>query len=391
MKTLLSFFLLITLSNIVVAQTTAIPDPIFESILISRGYDSGTPDGLVLTSSIDTITQLTVQGGAAGVGTTIADLTGIEDFIALESLNCHSNHLTTLDLSQNTALLSLNCYNNQLTSLEVSQNTSLNWLACYSNQLTILDVSQNTTLGYLRCNNNQLTTLNLNQNIDLWSLLCSNNQLTILDVSQNSTLSNFICNNNQLTVLDVSQNTSLSTLYCDNNLLTTLDVSQNTALESFWCHNNQLTCLNMKNGNNHNIFADFGIGFVSNFSANNNSNLTCIEVDDVAYATISWSLIDAQSSFSTSCPTPCAVGIKENNLSNLSLYPNPTTGKFTIDFGEIKTDINATLTNSLGQVILFLQFESTDFINLNIESPTGIYFLKLESDGEVITKKIIKE
>ena len=400
-----------TLSNVVIAQTTTIPDPIFESILISRGYDSGTPDGLVLTNSIDTITQLTIQGGAAGSGTTIADLTGIEDFIALESLNCHDNNLTSLNLSQNTALSSLNCYNNQLTTIDISQNTSLTWLACYSNQLTTLEVSQNTTLGYLRCNDNQLTTLNINQNIALWSLLCSNNQLTTLDLIQNTALTNFICDNNQLTTLDVSQNTLLSTLYCYNNLITTLDVNQNTALAYLWCHynqlttldvsqnvvlrkfncsNNQLTCLNMKNGNNHNIVADFGFG--TDFSANNNPNLTCIEVDNVAYATTSWSSIDVQSSFSSSCPNPCTVGIKENSLSNISLYPNPTTKNFTIDLGEVKTTIKTTLTNSLGQVILRQQFESTDIINVEIDAPKGIYFLQLEtSSGELITRKIIKE
>jgi hypothetical protein len=59
------------------------------------------------------------------------------------------------------------------------------------------------------------------------------------------------------------------------------------------CHNNQLTCLNVKNGYNTNMFAGF--------SADNNPNLTCIEVDDVAYSNANWTDIDAQTSFSTDC------------------------------------------------------------------------------------------
>ncbi|PCI93602.1 MAG: secretion protein [Flavobacteriales bacterium] len=85
------------------------------------------------------------------------------------------------------------------------------------------------------------------------------------------------------------------------------------------------------------------------------------------------------------------VGLKEYNLSNISLYPNPTTENITIDLGEIKQNVKATLTNSLGQVILSKNYTSTNIINLDIDAPSGIYFLHLEIDGEVITKKIIKE
>ena len=51
----------------------------------------------VPTANINTITSLDVSS------TFIADLTGIEDFTALESLWCHDNQLTSLDVSQNTA------------------------------------------------------------------------------------------------------------------------------------------------------------------------------------------------------------------------------------------------------------------------------------------------
>ena len=62
-------------------QYTLIPDAYFETELIHQGIDSGTPDGKVLTSKINTLTTLNVRG----VGL-IADLTGIQDFTALKSL-----------------------------------------------------------------------------------------------------------------------------------------------------------------------------------------------------------------------------------------------------------------------------------------------------------------
>src|SRR5690606_22308234 len=60
-----------------------------------------------------------------------------------------------------------------------------------------------------------------------------------------------------------------------SNKLTYLDVSQNTALKILLCHTNELTKLNVKNGNN---------TILEHMQAQNNPNLSCIQVDDVADA-----------------------------------------------------------------------------------------------------------
>jgi hypothetical protein len=94
-------------------------------------------------------------------------------------------------------------------------------------------------------------------------------------------------------------------------------------------------------------------------------------------------------------PEDCEViytGIEENSLSKLSFYPNPTTSTLNIDLGEALSNIKVTLTNSLGQVLLSENYTSTSFINLNIDAPTGIYFLQLETaNGETKTIKVLKE
>ncbi len=86
----------------------------------------------------------------------IQSLKGIEYFIELDKLICHSNYLTSLDLSKNTKLRHLDCSNNQLTSLDLSNYTKLRSLDCSSNELTILDVSKNTALTSLHCLSNKI-------------------------------------------------------------------------------------------------------------------------------------------------------------------------------------------------------------------------------------------
>jgi hypothetical protein len=301
------------------SQYTAIPDVNFEQALIDLGYDSGSPDGLVLTSNINTVITLVVDDY------NIFDMTGIEDFnnlqalycrnnqisnlnvtqnIGLVSLVCDNNLISTLDLMQNSYLKTLVCGNNNLSNLDVTQNLNLIFIQCDSNQITILDVSQNLDLVGLYCDSNLLNNLDVSQNLLLENLRCSNNELSSLDVSENLILSSLICFNNQLTSLDISQNHSLHGLNCSNNYINTLDVSQNSSLFSIDCQSNNLSCLNVKNGQNHNFYK---------FIASNNPNLICIEVDDPSWSTSVWNnnQIDAGAYFSNYCGNTCTTDVSE--------------------------------------------------------------------------------
>ena len=175
----------------------------------------------------------------------IRSLTGIEYFTALQTLECYSNQLTSLDISGNTALKSLDCAKNQLAALDVSQNTALESLDCADNQLTTLDVNRNTALKSLDCAKNQLTSLDVSRNTALESLNCADNQLTALDISQNTALESLICAGNKLTALNVSRNATLKFLNCSTNELTELNVDQNAALNTLNCLNNRLTSLDV--------------------------------------------------------------------------------------------------------------------------------------------------
>jgi len=101
MKTTILFYLfMLSGSFLGIAQTTYVPDNNFEQALIDLGYDN-VLDDYVLTSNISSVQTLDVSGK------NIADLTGIEDFTALISLNCKQNTLTSLNVTQNTLLKEL--------------------------------------------------------------------------------------------------------------------------------------------------------------------------------------------------------------------------------------------------------------------------------------------
>ena len=286
MKPLL-LFLSVFLTTALFGQNVYIPDATFKTILLSDFHGIDTNDDEEIQVSEAIAFDGTIICGSNG----ISDLTGIEAFTALTGLVCSFNELTSLDFSQNTALTTLDCHANQLTSLDISQNTALTELSCFNNQLTSLDFSQNTALTTLDCHANQLTSL---------------------DISQNTALTDLICDNNELISLDVSQNTALEQLDCTINQLTSLDVSQNTALTGLWCYSNQLTCLKVPISQQQ-LFFD-------GFNANNNPNLTCIEVNNVTWANNYHDMwLDPQMYFSEDCNNDCS---NNSSLTELTTSKN---------------------------------------------------------------------
>jgi len=322
MKKLL--LILLCLPFIGYGQTVYIPDANFKAYLVGNTAINTNGDSEIQVS------EATSFNGDISCGQmNITDLTGIEVFSSLTSLDCQSNSLTTLNVSQNTVLESLVCVYNQLTSLDVSQNTALTDLFCEGNQLTSLDVSQNIDLEFMSCGDNQLINLNLNGADALTQLSCGVNLLTSLDLSTNTSLTNFSCNSNQITSLNVNGATALTSLDCSYNQLTSLDLSTNTALYQIHCYNNELQNLDLSNNTNLlNVYCnnnqltnlDFRNGnntYVQNwgqFWCTNNPNLTCINVDNATLSTANWTIangsIDPQHYFSNNCS---ATSLEENS------------------------------------------------------------------------------
>ena len=285
MKKLL--LILLCLPLIGFGQQTYVPDDNFEFTLVNLGYDSILDDS-VLTANINTVTNLSITNQ------NISDLTGIEDFVNLEELLLMGNNLSSLDISNNLFLNTLGCSLNQLTSIDVTNNILLTNLYLEGNQLGLIDISNNTNLESLNLANNLFSNIDINNNLLLNSLGVGGNQLTNLDISNHILLSGFSCENNQFTSLDVSQNIALTSLYCHDNQITSIDLSGASNLTALYCYNNQLLNLDLRNGNNTNLQID----------SQNNPNLFCIDVDNIALSNVLWGAnIDSWSSFSTNCVT----------------------------------------------------------------------------------------
>ena len=73
-----------------------------------------------------------------------------------------------------------------------------------------------------------------------------------------------------------------------------------------------------------------------------------------------------------------------------TVYPNPTSGAISITLEESKSGSLRVL-NSLGQIVLEEEFEATEELKISLDGPSGLYFLQVEVDGEIITKKVVKE
>jgi len=91
-----------------------VPDDNFELALQALGYDSGPLDDCVSILNIETVLMLDVSGEG------IEDLTGIEFFAALETLDCSNNDLIFIDINDNTALTCLNASNNMINCFNIA-------------------------------------------------------------------------------------------------------------------------------------------------------------------------------------------------------------------------------------------------------------------------------
>ena len=422
------------------ANIVNIPDANFKTALLEHGTIITGPgispidtdgDGEICESEAQAYT-----GNMFLVGQGINDLTGIEAFTSLPVLNCSHNNLTNLDFSANTALSRLDCSLNQLTSLNVANgnNNLMSTMFAHNNPnltciqhdagYTPVPYSQGegwdkdaTASWSTNCNSSCANIVNIPDANFKGALLqhgtgglfagtgvidtdgdgeiCETEAqaytgsifLPGIGVSDLTGIEAFTsltvldCPSNLLTNLDLSSNTALTWVSCRNNQLTSLDVSANTALTYLECNGNNLTSLNVANGNNSNITA---------MKSENNPSLTCIQHDSGFDPTTNsgWTK-DATASWSENCGT---LGLEDfESALNISIYPNPTNGDFSIDLGETIQSLTIYITDITGKEVYSNGYKSTQKVNLNLNDSPGVYFVTIEADGVQSKYKLIKK
>lgn len=368
-------------------EVVYIPDPNFKQVLLDSWANQNGD------SEIQVAEAASYTDHIYAPNKNIHDVTGLEAFTSLSALSIYENPITTLDVSKNTNLYSLKCSDTQITTLDVSANKRLNTLYafnsplenlyigdndnlrvlwCFNNKLTSLDLSAANKIEEIQCGHNQLTSLTLGTQTGLWRLTCFYNQLPALDISGAPGLTFLECNFNKLTSIDTHTNVNLRTILCHDNLLETLDVSQCTFLRSLTCTKNKLVTLdlshsadlaslscntnnlafiNLRNGNNTRI---------STFTAIENPHLTCVQVDDPAYAEANWrDNVDSHTMFERSC---------DGSDADVVAIPDPVFKARLVNDGTINTNGDSEIQIAEARAVT----GSLDVSGLEINFLTGI-------------------
>jgi len=297
------------------------------------------------------------------------------------SINCNGCFVNIPDANFKTNLLANTAINtNGNTEIECTEATAFTGtISCANLNITDLTgIEAFTGLTQLFCGGNSLTSLDLTQNTALIDLYCQINSITSLDLTQNTALTILGCHFNNLTSLDLSLNTALTEVECRENSITSLDLSLNTALTILYCQDNSLTSLNVANGNNTNF---------TKLKTINNPNLTCIQVDDVAYSTTNWvgsSYAYTGMPFSINCGT---VNINELNNTTMSITPNPATNVLNINTTDAIEQVS--IYNVNGSLIASVK-ENTTTININ-DLAKGMYILVVKTNNGVSHDRFIKK
>jgi hypothetical protein len=78
-----------------------------------------------------------------------------------------------------------------------------------------------------------------------------------------------------------------------------------------------------------------------------------------------------------------------STFDSLSLYPNPTSGSFTIDMGQVLGDKTITVFNSLGQKLSTTTTDARSYEFNDAALQSGMYLINISTGNESVTKKLI--
>jgi hypothetical protein len=93
----------------------------------------------------------------------------------------------------------------------------------------------------------------------------------------------------------------------------------------------------------------------------------------------------------TACVVISTIGIIENSFGdNLIVYPNPTSGNFTVDLGNTYRKTEIQITDILGKVIESQTVNNVQTLDLFVEGRAGIYILTVRTEDKKAVIRILK-
>ncbi|MGB6036711.1 MAG: thrombospondin type 3 repeat-containing protein [Cryomorphaceae bacterium] len=293
--------------------TTSVPDNAFEQLLIDLGYDDVLDDS-VKTANISNVETLTINDGLS-----IVDLTGLEAFESLVTLEINGvvDNTFAFDGSDYPNLTSLFIDNSSLNSIEINEDSNLETLTA-TITLRTLNVRNNSSLTEIDLEDATINSVNIIGNTELVSYRDLDGTFGNLTISNNSALELIGLNSREVNGLDFSDNAILETFImrvltdvaypldfstCPNLKLIgiggnegrflSIDISTNNLLEILNVSDSGLTSLDISNNNS----------LIELDASTNNPLLTCIRVNQSQLDSIpsDW-VIDSQTNYALECP-----------------------------------------------------------------------------------------
>ncbi|MDL2309315.1 T9SS type A sorting domain-containing protein [Bacteroidales bacterium OttesenSCG-928-C03] len=283
----------------------------------------------------------------------------------------------------------------------IANDTNCKFLSFDSegNKIHSLDITKCSALTNLICNYNTLTSLAICPS--LISSECSRNQLTNLDLSNGSSLVALYCHGNQLTSLNLTECPVLERLNCDDNQLQLSDLYSAHLLiadptsKKLGVQNQlpQTAIVGEKLFSEQSVFS----GVFTDYIVTKNGNLAPEDNYSLEDGTISFNLtgdyvvtmtnksIVSHENYPAAVIIPInvsTVDVRENDLSNIKIYPNPTNGELRVEYyeSEIETieifDTHGKKHYSSDSSLVFPSIITLDISHL----PAGVYFLKFNKN-----------
>lgn len=312
------------------------------------------------------------------------NLTGVASFTGLA-------HLDYLDCSHNnlTEVLSLSGFRD-------IYGYYFNYLDCSYNDLTDIDITDCEWIRELNCSHNKLTELSLEKYI--YHFDCSYNDLTTLQLPHVGFFDELICSNNKLTELNIHALTII-TLDCRNNSLTHV----HTDLDGFamlyadgqevslTLYRNRIGTYSRTIPLTNPRFSNSAISYKNGKLTSSNAMLYSTEftikyLDQGSYVN---EHLSGTMNFTYSEEVEPITAINRTHSNLLNVYHNSLNDILVVeceDFAPITTIIYTMFGNRV------LTHTSQGSAEINVSHlPTGVYIVKLETDGKVIkSTKIIK-
>ena len=304
----------------------------------------------------------------------------------LKKLELNTGIATFVDLSNNINLRELSISGSFLNALNLDNLSNLRKLNYYGNLPTI-DISDcikliEINIGYITAADISLSSIDLTNQPLLINLNISNTNITSLNLSNNLNLENVYLQSNLLQNINFGNLYYVKNLYCEDNQITTLDLNNFQNLEVLSCSNNNLTNLKLKN---------FKSEQYVNFSGNPNLAYVCCDPEQLVYIR-NQALLNGN--YDTVVDSECSsqnlflgTDSVSNNVSKISLFPNPVKDFITIDSKTIIDTI--TIYDVNGRQIKTFEKISNKIDVSSIEK--GVYFLKATTNNEFQTLKFIKK